>query len=386
MSKEDLFNSMTPETMRSRPGLKWGRDPSPYIPLFIAAPDFPIAPEIKEALIDAVQREDLYYNTDTGTREAMAEKVTRFNGIEATSDDIMIIQGVDPSIWLAAKYVCKPGDEIVVTDPSYGPLTEVVPKVGAKPVVWELDLDEGYRFDVERLKELVTDRTKLINLCNPHNPCGRVLTREELKGIADVAVDNGIMVVSDELWEDVIFDGRDHVSIASLNPEIERLTVTSWGISKTFGVAGLQFGYLCTTDKEMMGGFKGLARLIQRGSSTLAKAVAPMMLGEEMDWWRKGLKEHLHKIRALCEERLDEMPRVTYPKLQGTYAMFPRFDYGKSSKELADYLREEAKIGLSNGARYGTRGEGHLRMIVATSEAIMTEVLDRMEKALKKLD
>ena len=104
MSNEDPFNSMTPETMRRRPGLKWGRAPSPHIPLFIAAPDFPIAPEIKEALIDAVQREDLYYNTDTATREAMAEKVTRFNGIEATSDDIMIIQGVDPSIWLAAKY------------------------------------------------------------------------------------------------------------------------------------------------------------------------------------------------------------------------------------------------------------------------------------------
>ena len=385
MSKEDLFDSMTPETMRSRPGLKWGRDPEPHIPLFIAAPDFPIAPQIKEALIDAVQREDLYYNTDAGTREAMAEKVSRFNGIEATADEIMVIQGVDPVIWLAANYACRPGDEIVVTDPSYGPLTEVVPKVGAKPVVWELDADEGYRFDVERLKELVTDRTRLINLCNPHNPCGRVLTREELKGIADVAVDNGVFVCSDELWEDVVFDGREHVSIASLNPEIERLTVTSWGLSKTFGVAGLQLGYLCTTDEEMMAGFRRLSRLIQRGSSTLAKAVAPMMLGEEMDWWREGLKGHLHKIRALCEERLDGMPGVSYPKLQGTYAMFPRFDCGKSSEELVRYLNEEAKIGLSDGARYGKRGEGHLRMIIATSTAIMTEVLDRMERALEKL-
>ena len=385
MSRDDLFNSMTPETMRSRPGLKWGRDPSPHIPLFIAAPDFPIAPQIKEALIDAVQREDLYYNTDEATREAMAEKVTRVNGVEATADDIMIIQGVDPGIWLAASYACKPGDEIVVTDPTYGPLMEVVPKVGAKPVVWELEMDEGYGFDVERLKELVTKRTRLINLCNPHNPCGRVLTREELKGIADIAVDNGIVVASDELWEDVVFDGREHVSIASLNPEIERLTVTSWGLSKTFGVAGLQLGYLCAKDEEMMAGFKRLSRLIQRGSSTLAKAVAPMMLGEEMDWWRAGLKEHLHKIRALCEERLDGMPGVSYRKLQGTYAMFPRFDCGKSSKELVDYLREEAKIGLSNGASYGKRGEGHLRMIVATSESIMTEVLDRMERALKRL-
>lgn len=382
----DFFNYATLENMRSRPGLKWGISPPGQIPLFIASPDFPIAPEIKQALKDAVDAEDLYYNTDAEAREAMAEKIGRVNGVKATADDVMIIQGVDPSIWLAVRQLCSEGDEVVLTNPMYGPFQRVMKVVNTRPVLWELDAEEGYRFDPETLKELVTDRTQLIFVCNPHNPTGRVMTEGELKAIADVAVDYGIHVMVDELWEDVVFDGRKHVTLASLNPEIEGLTVTSWGFSKTFGVAGLKLGYLCTTNQEMMRGMKGHASNIQRGSSNLSKAVAPMMLDSTLDWWRKGLMEHLHRIRGICEKRIDDISGVTLQKLEGTYVPFPRFDYGMSSRELRDYLSNEAGIGMSVGISYGSKGEGHLRMCVATSEAIITEVFDRMEAALEKLD
>jgi len=143
--------------------------------------------------------------------------------------------------------------------------------------------------------------------------------------------------MSDELWEDITFDGRRHVSIASLNPEIE------------------------------------------------AKAVAPMMLDDTLDWWRRGMMEHLHRIRALCEERMEGIPGVTFPRLEGTYVPFPRFDYGMTSQELRDYLYKEARIGLSVGTGFGSKGEGHLRLCIATSEVIMSEALDRMETALTKL-
>jgi len=385
MAKEDLFNSATVESMQATPGLKWHVGPPDVIPMFIASPDFPIAPEIKRALIEAVEAEDLYYNLDIRAREAMADKITRVNGVDATSDDVMITQGVDPGIWLAVRHACGQGDEVVITNPSYGPFFRVTNSAGARAVYWDLDYEGGYAFDVEMLKELVTDRTRLIFVCNPHNPCGRVLTDEELKGIADVAVDNEIVVMSDELWEDITFDGRRHVTIASLNPEIERLTITSWGFSKTFGVAGLQLGYLCATDREMLGDLKRHASAIQRGSSTLAKAVAPMMLDDTLDWWRRGMMEHLHRIRAICEERMERIPGVTFPRLEGTYVPFPRFDYGMTSQELRDYLYEEARIGLSVGTGYGSRGEGHLRICIATSEAILNEALDRMETALSKL-
>ena len=385
MSKDDIFDYPTIERMRNRPSLKWGRDSPDVIPLWIASPDYPIAPEIKDSLLKAVESEDLYYNTDTGAKEAMAEKVTRVNNIEATPDDIMIIQGVDPSIWLAIRHTCKPGDEVVITNPMYQAFIRMIVNSNTKPINWDLDMNDGYRFDSEKLKELITPRTKLINICNPHNPASRVMTKEELKAIADIAVDHNINVMSDELWEDIIFDDRKHISIASLNPQIEDLTITSWGFSKTFGVAGLQLGYLCTTNSETMTSMNKHARDIQRGGSTLAKAVAPVMLDHTLDWWRKGIMKYLHKIRALYEKRLSEIPGVTTSKLEGTYVPFPKFDYGMTNSELQRYLKEEGKISLSSGDPYGTKGEGHLRINIATSEEILTEAFNRMEKALKKI-
>jgi len=385
MFSTDFFNSATVEGMLEAPGSKWHRDPPDVIPLWLADMDFPVAMEIKKALINAVQDEDLFYNTDDAARAAMAEKITRRNGIEATADDLFITQGVNPTMWLAVRHACRTGDEVVVTNPMYFPFYVATEVTDTKPVEWGLDMEDGYSFDVERLKELVTPRTKLIFVCDPHNPTGRVMTKEELKGIADVAVDHGIKVFVDELWEDILFDERKHITLASLNPEIERLTMTSWGFSKTFGVAGLQMGYMCATDREVIEDIRKQARGVMRGTSTLAKAAAPVMLGNKLDWWRRDIMAHLHKIRDLCYRRLDELPNVSYPRLEGTYLMFPRLDYGKTSEELHEHMFKEGRLGFSMGTQFGTRGAGHLRMCVATSEAIINEVFDRMEKALSSL-
>ncbi|KON29680.1 hypothetical protein AC482_05880 [miscellaneous Crenarchaeota group-15 archaeon DG-45] len=386
MIRGEIFNSATIEGMVAAPGAKWHRDPPDVIPLWLADPDFPVASEIKRALLNAVHDEDLFYNSDRGAREAMAAKIARRNGLEATADDVMITQGVIPGMWLAIRYACGAGDEVVVNDPMYFPFFTAVDATRTKPVYWPLEREEGYRFDVERLKELVTERTRLIFVCNPHNPCGRVMTEEELKGLADVAVDNGIAVMVDELWEDILFDGREHVTLASLNPEIADLTMTSWGFSKTFGVAGLQMGYLCATNAEMMDRLRKLAQGVFRGTSTLARAAAPVMLGEALVWWKREMMEHLHAIRGLCEKRFEEMPGVTCPKLEGTYLMFPRFDHGVSSEELERHMFEEARLRFSVGTQFGPRGDDHLRMCIATSEAIINEVFDRMQKPLNKLE
>jgi aspartate aminotransferase len=112
--------------------------------MWIAAPDFPIAPEIKEALHAAVESEDVFYNTDNAAMEAMAEKIRRFNKIQATPDDVMVMHGVDPSIWLAVKHACSRGDEVILTDPMYSPFKGCLDVSGAKGVIWELEEEEGY--------------------------------------------------------------------------------------------------------------------------------------------------------------------------------------------------------------------------------------------------
>lgn len=385
MQREDPFNSATVERMLKVPGLKWHTNPPDVIPMWIAAPDFPIHPEIKRALREAVDSEDLYYNTDTAAREAMAEKIRRVNKIRATPSDVMVLQGVDPSIPLAVRSSCSAGNEVIITDPMYTPFRRAIETAEAKPILWKLDEEEGYRFEDEALKKLITPNTRLICVCNPHNPTSRVMTKEELRAVADIAVDNKIKVMSDELWEDIVFDERRHISIASLNPEIEKLTITSWGFSKTFGIAGLQLGYLCTTNNETMAEIHKQATGIQRGSSTPAKAAAQVMLDKTLDSYRRGMMTHLHKIRGLCAKRLNAMPGVTFTEPQGTYVPFPRFDVRLKARELTDYLLKEGKVGLSAGTGFGALGEGHQRMCIATSEIIMNEALDRIERALAKL-
>ena len=161
--------------------------------------------------------------------------------------------------------------------------------------------------------------------------------------------------------------------------------MTSWGFSKTFGVAGLQLGYLCSTNKEVMEDIRKQSRGVMRGTTSLSKAVAPVMLSSKLDWWRRDFMVHMHKLRDIWYKRIDEIGGITYSDVEGTYLPFPKFDYGKTSEELLDYLVKEGKIGPSAGTGFGSNGEGHLRFCIATSESILNEALDRLERALKKL-
>jgi aspartate/methionine/tyrosine aminotransferase len=188
----------------------------------------------------------------------------------------------------------------------------------------------------------------------------------------------------DELWEDIIFNDRRHVSLASLNPEIADLTITAWGFSKTWGVAGLQIGYLCSTNMNIVEDIRKHARGIMRGTNTLANNVAPIMLSEELNYWKKEMMDHLYKIKKLCSVRLTEMGDITVPELEGTYLMFPRFNYNRTSQDLYNLFFKEAKVSFSVGTEFGTEGEAHLRMCIATSESIINEVLDRLEMVIKK--
>jgi cystathionine beta-lyase len=135
----------------------------------------------------------------------------------------------------------------------------------------------------------------------------------------------------------------------------------------------------------MMANLNRVGTDILRTTNNLAKAAAPVMLDKRLDWWRRDVIEHLEMIRGICYKRLDELPGVAYSKLEGTYLMFPKFDYGKTSDELKQYMLEEGKLGFSTGSDFGPGGEGHLRFVMATSEEIINEVFDRLEKALAKL-
>ena len=386
MLSKNVFNSATIDNRLSAPGRKWHRDHEDIIPLWLADTDFPLCPELKQSMIESIEAGITVYGSSLKAREAMSSKIKRVNKIDVPSEQILLTQGVTPSMWLAVRHACNPGDEVIVTNPMYHPFYTSVEVTNTQPVYWNLELEEGYKFDVERLKECITPKTKLIFVCNPHNPTGRAMTKQELKGIADVAVDNNIFVMVDELHEDIRYDGRKHISLASLGTEVANLTLTGWGFSKTWSIPGLQSGYLASTNPIIFKNIQKLAQGVMRGTNTISQWIAPLLLSGKLDYWVKDLNTHLEMIRDLVTTRLTAMGDITVPNLEATYLMFPRWNYGLTSNELDKIIGDQAKVRLAAGTKFGSQGEGHMRILTATSERIITEALDRIENIMPKIE
>lgn len=379
-------NKITLENMRQKRGRsKWNRYDPDVIPLMLSDPDFPVPKEVGEAAIQAINDECWNYDWFPETTEAMVETTKTKYGVEATADDILVVQGVAPSIKLAAMYACKPSDEVIVQSIMYPHFLNDITYVGAKTIYLELKEEENWRFDIDRMNELVNHRTRLIYLCNPHNPTGRVMTRKELEGIADIAVDNNLIVAADDLHSDIIYDGRKHISIASLGPEIADRTITMFGLSKTFGLAGLKVGWLVATNKEIMEEISKIAQGLLRGTTSISLAVAHAVLTKcEKDI--SPLVEYLQNLRDYGVKRLNAIDKVTVLPPEGTYVLWPNISaYGLSSTEMYEYLLEKARVATTDGSRYGPGGEGYLRILFPTSKAILSEGLNRIESALSKL-
>ncbi len=385
MRVSSLFDFGLDELAKRR-GLKWEHYGVDVIPMWIADADYGVAPEIKDAMVRAVQEEDLHYPDDAELLEMMAEKVNRVNGIPVDDDGIYITQGVNPAMWLACRYACEPGDEVVVTDPMYYPFFTAAETAMAKMVHWPLREEEGYRFDIEELKEVITPRTRLIFLCNPHNPTGRVMEREELSAIADLAIDHDLIVFSDELWEDIVYEGRRHVSIASLSPEISERTITVFGFSKAYNISGLQIGYASCTNKEIMKGVKKMVRGVLRGTTTISKAVARVILSGKVSYYVEEELRFLHRAREYSLERLMGIEGVECNALEGTYLLFPRVaSFGRTSEELVEHLLRDGRVAVSSGSLFGSKGEGHIRVNIGTSPSVLWEALNRIERSLNRL-
>ena len=383
---ETVDGEITLERMNKKRGRrKWGRYGEDVIPFWYSSPDYPVPPEVKEAAAQAVEDECFEYPWFPETLEAMAETTRSKYQIDSTVDDIKVIPGVEPSLYLSTMYACKPGDEVILPSIMFGPFIKAIEYVKAKPVYHEIKQEDNWRFDLEEIKSLVTNKTKLFFLCNPHNPTGRVMTREELKGIADIAVDHDIIVATDDLHDNILFDGRKHVSIASLGPEIAERTISMFGLSKTFGLAGMQIGWIVATNKEIMAGINKRAEGLIQGTNSIALAITHTVL-TKCDRYIPPLVDYLQDLRDYGMKRLEAIDRVKVVQPEGTYILWPDIsEYGMTSAEMQEYLLEEGKVAVSDGSTHGPGGEGYIRIVFPTSKAIFTEGLDRIEDALSKL-
>ena len=378
------FDAIDKKFLRTRAALKWGPWGEDVISLSVADIDFPPPREIKDGIIKAVEEDRTpygQYGGDPDVLEVVCEKLNRINRIHATPDDVHMIPGTMFSIFLSCYYALKPGDEAVISPaPVYPPFMENIENAQGVPVFNPLDFQENLRLDLDDLKSRITPRTRLLMISNPHNPTGRVLTQEELEGLGRIAQENNLLIFSDELYEDMVFEGK-HVSIASLSSDLFERTISVFGFSKAFGIPGFRIAYIVCHGKHMQELKKRLHGMIVH-ADTLAQAAAKAALTSGTPWLT-SLMAHLKKMRDYGVERLLRIPGIQCPLPQATPFLFPNIaSFGTTSQEITEHLKKNAKVIVHNGAAYGPPGEGYIRINVGTAYSILREAFDRIEKAL----
>jgi aspartate/methionine/tyrosine aminotransferase len=381
------FDTIDPNFLHTRAALKWGPWDRDVISLSVADIDFPAPWEIKEAVIRAVKEDRTPYSAYGGDRdvlEAVCEKLNRVNRIPATPDDVHMIPGTMFAIFLVCYYFLKTGDEAVISPaPVYPPFIHNVGNAGAVPVFNPLDFRNRAGLDLDDLEARITPRTRLLMVCNPHNPTGRVLTKDELEGIALLAQKHDLLIFADELYEDMIFEGH-HISMASLSDDLYERTITVFGFSKAFGIPGYRIAYLTTRNRHKRELKRRIHDMVVH-ADTLAQAAAKAALTQGKNWL-SGFMFHLKKMRDYGFERLSKMPGLWCPLPQATPFLFPNVSsFSITDKEMCEYLREEAKVIVMDGTEFGPPGRGFIRINFATAFPVLKEAMDRMEAAFARL-
>jgi len=370
--------------LRTRAALKWGRWGEDVISLSVADIDYPPPREVREG----VQRwlfEDRspygHYQGDVELREALAQKLFEKNKLQVAPDDLVVIPGTMFAIFLVCYLFLDRGDEALISPaPVYGPFWKNVEASRAIARGHDLDMDQGFRFRADVLPELVNSRTRLVMVCNPHNPTGRVLSREELEAIARVAEEKDLLIFSDELYEDMVFEG-EHISIASLGQEIFHRTITVYGFSKAFGIPGYRVAYMVVPGRLRNKVVEATKRIIVH-TDTLAQAAA-MGAMAAASLWLPAFMSHLKEMRDRVIDRLSRIPGVRCHRPQATPFVFADMrSFGLPSEEMGKLLLERAKVVLHPGRQFGPSGEGFMRLNFATSWEILSEALGRMEVVL----
>lgn len=312
---------------------------------------------IVEATVNALRAGEVHYSDLPGLpefRAAIAQKLNSYNGMNVGPQDVIVTNGLTQASYAAFMALIDDGDEVILLEPFYPQHLGKIEMAGARPVTVKLDAADGYSIDAGAIEAAITSRTKAIVIVNPANPTGRVYSREELEGLAELAGKHDLYVIADEVYDHIVFDGATHISIASLPGMAER-TVSMYAFTKAYAMDGWRLGYLAAAPALLAAIAKIVATevthvntFIQHGGK--AALQGPGHVLDEL------VSEDRHK-RNLVVERLNQMPGVTCALPQGTIYAFPDISAtGLSSQTAAERLLDEADVVVESGAFYGAAG------------------------------
>jgi aspartate aminotransferase len=353
--------------------------------LEIGEPDFDTPENIIEAGASALRSGWTHYgpaNGDPNLREAIASYINSSRGTSFSADQVVVTPGGKPVMFFLMLALLEEGDEAIFPDPGFPIYQSMIDFSGAKAVPIPLREENEFRLDVEELKSLVTDRTRLLIINSPANPTGGVLERSDIEAIAKIAVEHDLIVLSDEIYSELLYEGK-HVSIATF-PGMADRTVILDGFSKTYAMTGWRLGY---------GLFpKDLAPLISKlmVNSVSCTSVAVQQAGLEALTGPQDkvaeFREAFRARRVLVVDGLNAIPGISCLRPKGAFYVFPNISrIGKTSREFADALLQEYGVAALAGTSFGAAGEGYLRLSTANSEANLIKALGRIEQAAREL-
>ena len=354
------------------------------IHLEIGEPDFDTPSNVVEAGVKALKGGWTHYGPSAGLptlREAIAEEVSRSRGVPVAVDEVVVVPGGKPIIFFTILALIEEGDEVLYPNPGFPIYESMIDFVGAKAVPIRLREEMDFRLDVNELTDAITDRTKLIIINSPQNPTGGVLTEQDIRDVAKAIGDRDIMVLSDEIYSRLIFEGK-HFSIMSI-PEIRERTILLDGFSKTYAMTGWRMGYgVMRPDLAAH-----ISRLMTNSNSCTASFTQVAGINA-----LRGDQSSVDQMRAEFKRRRDSFVRdlnkikgfsCRLPK--GAFYTFPNIkETGWASKKLADALLEEAGVACLSGTAFGSFGEGHIRFSIANSLENLNRALEHIDSWTKK--
>ncbi len=355
------------------------------IHLEIGEPDFDTPANIVEAGVQALQQGHTHYTPASGIlslREAIASEISLTRNISVHPDQVVVVPGGKPIMFFALLALCNAGDEVIYPNPGFPIYESMINFVGAKPVPLRLGMENEFSFDVDELRSLVNDKTKLIILNSPANPTGGVISAEDLVQVADVALTRNIPVLSDEIYSRMLYGG-EFASITA-TPGMPEQTIILDGFSKTYAMTGWRLGYgVMPVDLAQQ-----ITKLMVNSNSCTA-AFTQMAGVEAITGPQEAVTdmvEAFRRRRDLIVAGLNDIPGFKCLMPKGAFYVFPNIEgTGRSSQELADYLLQEAGIALLSGTCFGEFGEGFLRLSYANSEENLLKALELIKEALARL-
>ena len=351
----------------------------------IGEPDFDTPMNIKDAAIDALKNGYTHYTPSSGlmeTRKAIADYVSKTRGFDVKPEQVIVTVGAKPAITFSILSLVNPGEEVIYPDPGYPIYNAATLLAEGKPVPLPLLEEKDFRFSLDDLEKRITDKTRVIVLNSPQNPTGGVLTREDFEGIAEIIGDREIYILSDEIYSRILYEG-EFVSITVVEKIRDRVILVD-GFSKTYAMTGWRLGY-AVTRPEIIDMLSKYAINVYSCPTSFVQMAGVEALTGPQDEVSVMVKE-FNERRDIFVEGLNEIPGVSCKLPKGAFYVFPNIkSFGKTSKEVADFLLNEAGVAALPGTAFGEYGEGYLRFSYATSKDNIRKGLEKMREAFKRL-